>query len=65
LLQDLIVGKVAACVASDVPEPYLYMVAEKEFQERLLQLVQKGVARPEDVEQQLTQEELEKYIEEK
>ena len=64
-MQDKIVSKVADCVSSEVPEPYLYMVAEKEFQERLLQMVQKGVARPEDVEEQLTQEELEKYIEEK
>jgi hypothetical protein len=31
LLQDLIVGKVAACIVIEVPEPYLYMVAEKEF----------------------------------
>jgi hypothetical protein len=50
-------------VASTVPEALLYAQAEKEYQAKLLELVQKGLARPEDVEGQLTEEALEKFIE--
>lgn len=55
-------GQVSACVASPVPDALIRVQAEKEFQAKLLELVQKGLARPEDVEQQLTVEALEEYI---
>jgi hypothetical protein len=54
--------QVSACVASPIPEALLYAQGEKEFQAKLIDLVQRGVARPEDIEQQLTQEGLEAYI---
>jgi hypothetical protein len=55
--------QVSALVSSPIPEALLYAQAEKEYQAKLLELVQKGLARPEDVEKQLTQEGLEAFIE--
>lgn len=54
--------QVSACVASAIPEPLVQAQGEKEYQAKLLDLVQRGVARPEDVEQQLTPEALEAFI---
>lgn len=61
-VQDAIVTQVSACVASPVPEPLVLAQAEKEYQAKLLDLVQRGVARPEDVEKQLTAEALDAFI---
>eukprot|EP00882_Tetradesmus_deserticola_P004536 GHRQ01004782.1.p1 GENE.GHRQ01004782.1~~GHRQ01004782.1.p1 ORF type:complete len:518 (+),score=256.13 GHRQ01004782.1:105-1658(+) len=61
-IQDAIVTQVSACVASPIPEALLNAQGEKEFQAKLLDLVQRGVARIEDVQQQLTQEGLEAFI---
>lgn len=55
--------QVSALVSSPIPEALLYAQAEKEYQAKLLELVQKGLARPEDVEKQLTQEGLDAFIE--
>lgn len=52
----------SACVTSPIPDALLYAQGEKEFQAKLLDLVQRGVARPEDVERQLTQQGLEAFI---
>lgn len=49
-------------MTSPVPEALLRAQAEKEYQAKLLELVQKGLARPEDVESQLTEEALEAFI---
>ncbi len=57
------IAQVSACVASPVPEALLRAQAEKEYQAKLLELVQKGLARPEDVEDQLTEEALEAFVE--
>jgi hypothetical protein len=46
-----------------VPEPLLQAQGEKEYQAKLLDLVQRKVARPEDVERQLTPEALAAFIE--
>lgn len=62
-VQDAIVTQVSACVASPIPESLLEAQGEKEYQAKLLDLVQRGVARPEDVEAQLTPEALAAFIE--
>jgi hypothetical protein len=62
LLVDFAYLQVSACVASPIPEALLNAQGEKEFQAKLLDLVQRGVARIEDVERQLTQEGLEAFI---
>eukprot|EP00879_Flechtneria_rotunda_P029933 GHRR01032400.1.p1 GENE.GHRR01032400.1~~GHRR01032400.1.p1 ORF type:complete len:179 (+),score=64.16 GHRR01032400.1:340-876(+) len=61
-VQDAIVTQVSACVASPVPESLIQAQAEKEYQAKLLDLVQRGVARPEDIEEQLTAEALQAFI---
>jgi hypothetical protein len=60
--QEALIDAVVAAVSSPVPERYLTMVADKEFQERLLGLVSKGVATPQDVEEQYNEEALAQYI---
>jgi hypothetical protein len=45
-----------------VPEALLRAQAENEYRAKLLELVQKGLARPQDVEEQLTEEGLEAFI---
>ncbi|WIA15544.1 hypothetical protein OEZ85_002177 [Tetradesmus obliquus] len=62
-VKDAILTQVSACVASPIPEALLQAQGEKEFQAKLLDLVQRGVARMEDVERQLTQEGLDAFIE--
>lgn len=52
----------SACVSSPVPEALLRAQAEKEYQAKLLELAQKGLARPEDIEEQLTEDALEAFI---
>lgn len=54
--------QVSACVSNSIPDALLHVQGEKEYQAKLLDLVQRGVARPEDVEQQLTPEALEGFI---
>lgn len=57
-----LLAQVSACVASPVPEALLRAQAENEYRAKLLELVQKGLARPQDVEEQLTEEGLEAFI---
>eukprot|EP00878_Enallax_costatus_P021398 GHUV01022648.1.p1 GENE.GHUV01022648.1~~GHUV01022648.1.p1 ORF type:complete len:386 (+),score=99.70 GHUV01022648.1:352-1509(+) len=61
-IQDAIVTQVSACVGSAIPAPLIEAQGEKEYQAKLLDLVQRGVARPEDVEKQLTPEALQAFI---
>lgn len=49
-------------MSSPVPEALLRAQAEKEYQAKLLELAQKGLARPEDIEEQLTEDALEAFI---
>jgi len=58
----LLIHQVSACVSSPVPEALLRAQAEKEYQAKLLELAQKGLARPEDIEAQLTEDALEAFI---
>ncbi|GBG00567.1 hypothetical protein Rsub_13295 [Raphidocelis subcapitata] len=62
---DRIMEAVAGAVSVELPQSYLRAVAEKEFQERLLQMVSTRVATPEQAEAMCTEEGLAEYIAER
>jgi FKBP-type peptidyl-prolyl cis-trans isomerase (trigger factor) len=62
---DRIMEAVAACVDIEVPEAYVDAVAAREYQEKLLGMVQAGVATPEQAERMATEEGLRAFIDER
>ncbi|KAI8469557.1 MAG: hypothetical protein J3K34DRAFT_277210 [Monoraphidium minutum] len=64
-VHDAIMEAVAACVEVELPEAYVAAVAEKEYQEKLLGMIQNKLASPQQVEAMMTEEMLGEFIAEK
>jgi FKBP-type peptidyl-prolyl cis-trans isomerase (trigger factor) len=63
--QDAIVEAVAACADLKVPEEMVRMAGEKEYERRLMAMLQEGAATPDDLPRLTSQEAVEDFIRER
>lgn len=59
--------QLAACIdpAYVIPDPYLTAVGEVEYQQRVLDMISKQVAKPADLDKLLTQQMVDEFIDNK